>query len=117
MSARGLFFLLPGGVAAGLAAALVDAGVKTGILLLLAAVASVALRKSAAATRHVAWTAAVACAVAMPILSLCLPQWRVLPSWMGPELAMREVGSRTALLPTLSTGSQVQVQQTSEAQG
>ena len=92
MKARALFFLLPGGVAAGLAAALVDAGVKSGILLLLAAVAAVALRKSAAATRHVVWTAAMACALAMPILSLCLPQWRVLPSWMGPEPAARAGG-------------------------
>lgn len=37
MKARILFFLLPGGIAAGFAALLVDAGVKSGLLLLLAA--------------------------------------------------------------------------------
>ena len=50
MKTRAFFSLLPGGVAAGLVAALVDAGVKSAILLLLACVAAAALRKSAAAT-------------------------------------------------------------------
>nr|MDQ3624527.1 hypothetical protein [Verrucomicrobiota bacterium] len=82
MNARVLFFLLPGGFAAGLAASLVDAAVKSFVLLLLATGAVVALRKSAAATRHVIWAAALVCALVMPLLSVCLPQWRVLPPWL-----------------------------------
>ncbi len=117
MNPRALFGLLSGGVAAGLAAALLDAGVKTGILLIVAATATVGLRKSSAATRHVVWTAAMACALVMPILSLWMPQWRVLPSWMGPVRVVKDVGALTALPPPLSARLKLQDQHTRQDQG
>lgn len=115
MNSRAFFFLLPGGAAAGLAASLVDAGMKTGILLILATLAVIALGKSSAATRHVVWTAAVVCAIAMPILSLCLPQWRVLPTWMAPHSAARNAGLAALLPPPQQPPSKGQVPHTREA--
>src|SRR5688500_1712882 len=97
MKARTLAWLLPGGVVAGLAAALIDAAVKGGLLFLLAAGAALALRNASAATRHFVWMVAIACALSMPLLSVCLPQWRVLPRGIGREAAAREIGLRTAV--------------------
>src|SRR4030095_11446607 len=55
---------------------------------------------------------------AMSILSLCLPQWRVLPSWMRPEpVAPRDMGSTTILMSPLPAPSAVQVTPTREDQG
>jgi len=116
MKARALVSLLPAGAAAGLVTALLDSGVKSGILLLLAAAAVAALRKSAAATRHLVWTSAMACALAMPILSLCLPRWRVLPSWMGANQAAQEIGSVSAMLGQLQSPTISQVTPTTEDQ-
>src|SRR5678815_1788372 len=62
------------------------------------------------------WTAAMVCALAMPILSFCLPHWRVLPNWMGPQRAARAVESFT-IPPPLPATAEIQVEHTSEAQG
>ena len=61
---------------------LVDSAIKGTLILFLAAVVCVWLRKDSAATRHFVWTIAVCLLVAMPVLSLVLPQWRILPRWI-----------------------------------
>ena len=61
---------------------LVDSAIKGTLILFLATAVCVWLRKDSAATRHFVWTIAVCLLVAMPVLSLVLPQWRILPRWI-----------------------------------
>lgn len=62
-------------------APLLDSALKGTILLLLAGFASWLLRRDSAATRHLVWAVAVCLMIAMPVLSMALPDWRILPRW------------------------------------
>jgi beta-lactamase regulating signal transducer with metallopeptidase domain len=55
----------------------VDAVAKATILLALAGVASVVLRRASAASRHLVWTLALVGALLLPVLSLALPRWQL----------------------------------------
>jgi hypothetical protein len=46
-------------------------------LLLLAGAAAIGWRRSSAAARHLMWLVAIACMLALPLLSASLPAWRV----------------------------------------
>ena len=61
------------------AAFLLDAAIKSAVVLAIAAVATVALRRSSASTRHLIWLLAVMGVMALPMLSAALPGWQVLP--------------------------------------
>jgi beta-lactamase regulating signal transducer with metallopeptidase domain/Leucine-rich repeat (LRR) protein len=61
---------------------LADSAIKACVLLLIAALAVSALRNSSAASRHWAWVVALMAVLLVPILSLVLPQNRVLPTWL-----------------------------------
>jgi beta-lactamase regulating signal transducer with metallopeptidase domain len=80
---------------------MLDAAVKGALVLLLAGAVCLALRRDSAATRHMIWATAVLLVLGMPLLSLALPKWRVLPNW-GPPPAESAVASRTG--PARSTG-------------
>jgi hypothetical protein len=67
---------------------MLDATIKGTGVLLLACAACRALRRDSAATRHMVWATAVMLVLAMPLLSILLPKWRVLPNW---SLAGRDV--------------------------
>lgn len=54
-----------------------DAILKATLLLGVAALASHALRRQAAAVRHMVWTLALLSAMALPVLSIALPRWQV----------------------------------------
>src|SRR5438105_5706842 len=58
-------------------AILADAFVKATVLLLLAAVGTVFLRRSTASLRHLVWTLACGGVLALPLASALLPNWRV----------------------------------------
>lgn len=58
---------------------LVDSAIKGTLILVLAATVWVWLRRDSAATRHFVGTIAICLLVMMPVLSLMLPQWRILP--------------------------------------
>ena len=60
---------------------LVDSAVKGTALLVLAAIATLILRRDSAATRHLVWLLALVAMLVVPVLSALLPQWRVLPEW------------------------------------
>jgi beta-lactamase regulating signal transducer with metallopeptidase domain len=50
---------------------------------MLAAIAAMILRRDSAATRHLVWLLAIVALLVLPVLSAMLPQWRVLPTWVG----------------------------------
>ncbi len=64
------------------AAIAMDVAIKATLVLTAAAVASLALRRSSAAARHLAWCFGLAAALAMPVMTLALPgwSWRILPA-------------------------------------
>ena len=62
---------------------LVDSAVKGTVLLALAAIVALILRRDSAATRHLVWLLAIVAMLVVPVLSAMLPQWRVLPAWMN----------------------------------
>lgn len=60
---------------------LVDSAIKGALILVLAAFAAMLLRRDSAATRHLVWLVAIVAMLVIPVLSLMLPQWQVLPAW------------------------------------
>src|SRR5258708_5351303 len=58
-------------------AILADAFVKATVLLVLAAVVTVFLRRSPASLRHLVWSLACGAVLALPLASALLPNWRV----------------------------------------
>lgn len=74
-------------VAAFGASTLVDSAAKGTVLLGLAAIAAVGLRRDSAATRHLVWLFAMVALLVVPAMSVMLPEWRVLPSWAGMMVA------------------------------
>ncbi len=62
---------------------LVDSAVKGTVLLVLAAIVALILRRDSAATRHLVWLLAIVAMLVVPVLSTMLPQWRVLPAWLS----------------------------------
>ena len=80
---------------------LVDSAVKGTVLLVLAAVAALMLRRDSAATRHLVWLLAMVAILVVPVLSVMLPQWRVLPAWASsPRPAVVDVSPPSAAWPT-----------------
>ena len=70
-----------GGVLSASSLLLVDSAIKGTVLLALAAIAALLLRRDSAATRHLVWMMAIVALLIVPVLSATLPQWRVLPNW------------------------------------
>jgi beta-lactamase regulating signal transducer with metallopeptidase domain len=66
---------------------LTDASLKSALLLGVAGLAVLALRRSGAAVRHLAWSLALGAALAMPLLSGLLPNWELafLPHVSAPS--------------------------------
>jgi len=59
----------------------IDAAAEATVVLLLAWAVTCIMRHASAATRHWVWLLALASLPAMPVLSVVLPAWRVLPAW------------------------------------
>jgi len=70
---------------------LVDTALKGSLLIGAAALAAYALRGKSAAARHAAWSAAVIGHLALPMLTLTMPQWRLpilpAPPWIQASTA------------------------------
>lgn len=63
--------------AAAAAAAMADLALKGTVVLAAAAVAALMLRRAAASARHMAWTLAFGGLLALPVLGLAVPRWRL----------------------------------------
>ena len=80
---------------------LLDSALKGAAILVIATCAAMLLKRDSAATRHLAWLVAVVALLVVPLLSMVLPQWRVLPAWaaipiMSPDF---ERASHSVELP------------------
>lgn len=68
-------FLPQGAWNSGVAAALLDAALKSFVVLAVAVVACLGLRGASAAARHLVWYLAIASLLVMPLISPILPSW------------------------------------------
>lgn len=76
---------------------LLDSTVKGTAFLVLALIVALLLRRDSAATRHLVWMLAVVALLAVPVFSLLLPQWRVLPEWANLAPGQAENPMRPAV--------------------
>lgn len=60
---------------------LVDSAVKGAAILMLATVVTMLLRRDSSATRHLVWLVAIVAILVVPVFSMLLPQWQILPAW------------------------------------
>ena len=76
-----------------------------GILIMsLAGFAVWCLRRSSAATRHLAWFAAMTGLLALPLLTIVVPSWRILPHWTDDSRTQPAIQT-TPLAPSVGTVS------------
>ncbi len=61
-------------------AILIDFALRSGMLLAMAFVLAAALRKNSAATRHLLWSLTSIAILLLPVFTIALPAWRVIPS-------------------------------------
>ncbi|HVK57975.1 MAG TPA: M56 family metallopeptidase [Candidatus Kapabacteria bacterium] len=76
---------------------ILDATIKGTVLVSLAAVIVLICKRSAAAVRHQVWFIAIAGALALPVVSVTLPHWRVLPAWAALSNAESIIVKETSL--------------------
>ncbi|GAA5128820.1 hypothetical protein JIN84_02490 [Luteolibacter yonseiensis] len=79
--------LVGSGLAGWTVATLLDGAAKAGVLLAVAALVVLCMRRATAANRHLVWLCALTGALLVPFGFKILPTWRVLPSWMRWEEA------------------------------
>ncbi|MEQ1824951.1 MAG: M56 family metallopeptidase [Pirellula sp.] len=84
--------VLGAGVTGTLWALMIDASIKSSLLLILVALASLFFARTTAAFRHWLWVSAMIGAILMPFCCFALPEWRVLPSWIGFDNSERPKG-------------------------
>jgi len=60
-------------------AILIEASIKSSLILCVALIAAMLLRRQSAAMRHTVWTVGLLCSLALPLFGLVLPAWHVAP--------------------------------------
>ncbi|MCL2640826.1 MAG: hypothetical protein FWD53_08280, partial [Phycisphaerales bacterium] len=93
---------------------LLDISMKATIILAGAGVVSLLLRRYSAAARHLLWTGVMVALLLLPLASLVLPAWGVLPYWVGPERLA--VGADVSELPVVTAVAELQVEQSATPQ-
>ena len=95
---------------------LVDSGVKGVVLLALAGLAALAMRRSSAAARHLVWSLALMGLLLLPVTSLVMPKWqlpllpkaaaRVEPTTQAPAVEPdRDVVARIKAAPSITAAA------------
>jgi len=69
----------------------IDVAIKAFALLAVAAAATLALRRASSALRHFVWLLAILGVLLLPVLSVTLPQWGLLPAWLDVRAAITTV--------------------------
>ena len=69
---------------------LADASLKGAALLVLAGGCVLVMRRASASARHMVWLAAMVALLIVPVLSVVLPGWRVLPRWSARDAVVAE---------------------------
>jgi beta-lactamase regulating signal transducer with metallopeptidase domain len=99
---------------------LLDASLKGCVVLAVAGMAALAMRRASAAMRHLVWFLAMVALLAVPVLSMALPAWQVLPNWasgtdhplsdrIGPEQTKIESDSQRRAPTAAVTADKVTV--------
>lgn len=101
---------------------LADVALRSALILLAAWIATHALRRAAASTRHLVWTLAMIAVLALPVLMLALPSWQILPGVAGgPEgppyndLVAQPFGAAEIVEPPIVVGRPFRAAATSPA--
>jgi beta-lactamase regulating signal transducer with metallopeptidase domain/biopolymer transport protein ExbD/multidrug resistance efflux pump len=79
--------------------AMLDSAAKGTALLALIAFLVLFMRKTSAATRHLAWLLGIVGLLLLPLLSAALPDWRVLPTWASVPISTNARIERTNVEP------------------
>ena len=69
---------------------LADMCIKATVALLFTWLIILAVRRWSASLRHLVWFSGVVGVLVLPILSVALPSWRILPSWVALDAATEE---------------------------
>jgi beta-lactamase regulating signal transducer with metallopeptidase domain len=83
--------------------ALLDSAAKGAVFLAVIGFLVLFMRKTSAATRHLAWLLGIVGLILLPLFSAALPGWRVLPAWASmprPEHASIERTDVESVLPS-----------------
>lgn len=94
--------LFSAATAALLAPLLYDIAIKGVLLLVAAGLVVLGLRRASAAARHLVWLVALVALLAVPVLTVALPGWRVLPAWAAwPERPAVSPSMMPSAAPTI----------------
>src|ERR1035437_10128720 len=83
-----------------LAGLLLDTALKATLLLGVAFLLAWLFRRASAATRHLVWAASILGLLILPLASLGLPAWRILPNWLSPTLPIMVAPPAASVSPT-----------------